>query len=179
MREAARSGKRFALTGGVAAGLGALLLVAALPEAWRAAAFCRAPAWLAAAFFGVPVSGAQLAFGSGRIVAVTRACDGSDFFALICGVLTWHALKQGVKLWRMPLFWCAAWGVTVLVNGMRVIVTVLTRGVAEWLLPERFLSAVHLVSGVMVFFPALMAVWWFCGRRDFGKDAGFACIGGR
>lgn len=175
MREAGRYGKGFSLKGGGAVWLCVLLLVSALPDAWSAAAFCRVPAWIAAAFFGVPVSGPLLAFGSGRVVAVTRACDGSDFFALICGVLTWYALKQNVKLWRLPLFWCAAWCVTVLVNGLRVIVTVWTRGIAEWLFPERFLSAVHLVSGVMVFFPALMAVWWFCVRRDLGKEASVAC----
>jgi len=83
-------------------------------------------------------------------------------------VLTWHALRQkGAAMLRLlPLGWCGAWAFTVLVNGMRVIVTVWTRVLVEHMLPERYYGAVHLVSGVLVFFPALLLLWWLCVRHD-------------
>ncbi len=49
-----------------------------------------------------------------------------------------------------------ALGATLLVNGMRIIVAVYTRLAAEPFIPARFLGAVHLFSGVLVFFPALL-----------------------
>ncbi len=144
-------------------------LAAALPDTWYNALFCRAPAWLAAAYFHAGLDGTALTLGSGRVVAVTRACGGSDFFALACAVLTWHAARQKVAA-RLPLGWFCAWAFTLLVNGMRLIVTVWTRALAEPWLPERFCGAVHLVSGVLVFFPALVLLWWVCLRHDSSCD---------
>jgi hypothetical protein len=48
---------------------------------------------------------------------------------------------------------------------MRVVLSFWTRLASEALLPERFDAAVHMVSGVMIFFPALLAVWWVCKTR--------------
>lgn len=144
-------------------------LVAALPDAWYAGLFCRVPAWLAAVYFHAGLDGAALTLGSGRAVAVTRACGGSDFFALVCAVLTWRAVRRNVAA-RLPLWWCGAWAYTLLVNGLRVIVTVWTRALAEPSLPERFYGAVHLVSGVLVFFPALLLLWWVCLRHDLNRE---------
>jgi exosortase/archaeosortase family protein len=148
-----------------------LLLVSALPDAVYSLLFCRAPAWIAAAFFHAGVTGATFALASGRVVEVTRECGGSDFFALVCAVLTWRTLRQKGALRGLPLLWFGAWAGTLLVNGMRLIVTVWTRAVAECLLPERYFGAVHLVSGVLVFFPALVLLWWVCIRHDLSGES--------
>lgn len=154
-----------AFLAGCAVFLGLTGLASALSDAAYAVFYCLVPAWVAAAFFHAGKDGATLILGSGRVVAVTCECGGSDFFALACAVLTWHAVRRKDAL-KLPLWWCGAWCFTMLVNGMRVIVTVWTRAVAECFLPERFFGAVHLVSGVLVFFPALLLLWWTCVRHD-------------
>jgi hypothetical protein len=58
-----------------------------------------------------------------------------------------------------------AWAFVNGVNSMRVVLSVWTRYVSEALLPERFDAAVHMVSGVMIFFPALLFVWWVCKTK--------------
>ena len=60
-----------------------------------------------------------------------------------------------------------AWAFVNVVNSMRVVLSVWTRLVSEALLPERFDAAVHMVSGVMIFFPALLCVWWLCKTRTY------------
>lgn len=157
-----------AVLAGCAVFAGALSLASVLPDTLVSTLFCRVPTGLAALFFNADIQGSSLVLGSGRVIAVTRDCGGTDFFALVCAVLTWHALRQkGAAMLRLlPLGWCGAWAFTVLVNGMRVIVTVWTRVLVEHMLPERYYGAVHLVSGVLVFFPALLLLWWLCVRHD-------------
>jgi hypothetical protein len=62
------------------------------------------------------------------------------------------------------LFPLAAWSVTMLVNAMRVIATVWTRTLGNAFLPERLEAATHLFSGVLIFFPSLLAVWLISKR---------------
>ena len=150
--------------------LAVLALASALPEAWYDAVFCRFPARLAAAYFHAGLDASSFVLGNGRVVAVTRECGGSGFFALICGVLTWHAVRRDVTS-LLPLGLLAAWCFTMAINAMRVVVTVWSRVFAENLLPERFFGAVHLVSGVLVFFPALVLLWLLCVRHDLSATS--------
>ncbi len=52
---------------------------------------------------------------------------------------------------------------------LRIIVTVYTRLAAEPFLPARFLGAVHLFSGVLVFFPALLVLVKY-GKLDGKRE---------
>jgi hypothetical protein len=70
-----------------------------------------------------------------------------------------HVIREACILLFM------AWAFVNGVNSMRVVLSFWTRLASEALLPERFDAAVHMVSGVMIFFPALLAVWWFCKTR--------------
>jgi exosortase/archaeosortase family protein len=58
-----------------------------------------------------------------------------------------------------------AWAFVNGVNSMRVVLSFWTRLASEAMLPERFDAAVHMVSGVMIFFPALLCVWWLCETK--------------
>jgi exosortase/archaeosortase family protein len=133
-----------------------------LPDGLYQRVFCRIPAALSAAYFGAECHGTSFRLRTGLEVSVTRACGGSDFFALLCGLglaAGWRARRrQPATGWlgRLLLHVLLALGATLLVNGMRIIVTVYTRLAAEPFLPARFLGAVHLFSGVLVFFPALL-----------------------
>jgi len=155
-----------AVFAGLAAFVVALACAASLPDNLYELLFCRIPAWLAAAFFRADLDGASLTLGTGRVVAVTRACGGSDFFALVCAVLSWHAVRRKDAV-ALLLAGCGAWVFTVLVNGLRITVTIWARAVAERFLPERTWGSVHLASGVLVFFPALMLLWWLCTRHGY------------
>ncbi|MDR2862851.1 MAG: archaeosortase/exosortase family protein [Puniceicoccales bacterium] len=134
------------------------LIVASLPDAVFSPIFCKIPAWIAASYFQAGLDGDTLVFTSGQMVSVTRACGGSDFFALLCAMLSWEAVPERMR--RLPALLAGAWAVTMFVNGMRVVTSVWTRWFAEAFLPERMDAATHLVSGVLVFFPSLLAVWW-------------------
>lgn len=148
-------------------------LFALLPDGLYQQIFCRMPAELAAAFFGAECHGTSFRLRTGLEVRVTRACGGSDFFALLCGLGLAAGLRarrrQPAENWkgRLLLHALLAWGATLLVNGMRIIVTVYTRLAAEPFIHARFLGAVHLFSGVLVFFPALLFLvkYWKLDRR--------------
>jgi len=73
------------------------------------------------------------------------------------------AILETIRKTFILLF--VAWAFVNGVNGLRVVLSYWTRMLSEALLPERFDAAVHMVSGVMIFFPALLAVWWFCKTR--------------
>ena len=164
------------------------ILIACLPASLFDLLFCRIPAWLASLYLGATCEGTTLALRSGRLLSVTPACGGSDFFILICSMIAWYATAPGGKGikgggtffsqrhrgHRAELSYCLiallpyfliAWAFVNGVNSMRVVLSVWTRLVSEALLPERFDAAVHMVSGVMIFFPALLCVWWLCKAR--------------
>ncbi|MEI6647856.1 MAG: hypothetical protein WCP12_17600 [bacterium] len=199
-------------------------LIACLPASVFDLIFCRMPAWLASLYLGSTCDGTALTLCSGRILTVTPACGGSDFFVLVCSMIAWYAMAPGglqlnggaTFLHRMTrttrisgsprrfalppssqlvapceagranrlgepqspnnkailetirdacIFLFMAWAFVNGVNSMRVVLSVWTRLASETLLPERFDAAVHMVSGVMIFFPALLCVWWLCKMR--------------
>jgi hypothetical protein len=159
---------RAALLGGAVV-LAMYALAAALPDAAYEAVFCKLPTRLAAMYFGTVADGASFALADGRVVAVTRACGGAGFFAMLCGLLACRAAAMGGVRWLLPSV-VAAWGYTVLVNGVRVVGAVWARALAEMLLPERAWAAAHLAVGVLVFFPALCIFWW--GLNGFPMPTG-------
>ncbi len=61
-------------------------IFALLPDGLYQRVFCRLPAELAAAYFGAECHGTSFRLRTGFEVSVTRACSGSDFFALLCGL---------------------------------------------------------------------------------------------
>lgn len=160
---------RAALLGGAAA-LAAYALAAVLPDAAYGAVFCTLPARFAAMYFGTVAEDVSFALADGRVIAVTRACGGSGFFAMLCGLLAYRVATVGGVRW-LPSAIVAAWIYTVLVNGVRVVGAVWARAFAEMLLPERAWAAAHLAVGVLVFFPALCLLWW--GVTGFSLPTGF------
>ncbi|MDR2862816.1 MAG: archaeosortase/exosortase family protein [Puniceicoccales bacterium] len=159
--------RKFVVSGGAV--VIAKLAIATLPDAAFAQIFCRVPAWIAAAYFQASLTGETLCLASGRMVSVTRACGGADFFAILCAMFAWQVVPGRIR-W-FPVLCAGAWVVTIFVNAMRVIAAVWIRAFTELLLPERMEAAVHLVSGVLVFFPALLAIWWLSCRAFPGKCA--------
>lgn len=207
------------------------ILIASLPASAFDLLFCRVPAWLASFYLGATCEGTTLALRSGRLLAVTPACGGSDFFILVCSMIVWYATAPGgaginarvtkEEYWNIGIveycntvrrhsregrasarpghadacpslshsklhhstippfhysihvickvffFLFVAWAFVNGVNSMRVVLSVWTRLASEALLPERFDAAIHMVSGVMTFFPALLCVWWLCKTKPY------------
>jgi hypothetical protein len=69
------------------------ILIACLPAPAFDLLFCRIPAWLASLYLGATCEGTTLALRSGRLLAVTHACGGSDFFILICSMIAWYVMR--------------------------------------------------------------------------------------
>ena len=160
---------RMAQIWGGVVGIAVFMLAAMLSDAAYGAVFCELPARFAAMYFGTVADGASFVLADGRVIAVTRACGGSGFFAMLCGLLAYRAAAMGGVRWLLPSV-VAAWGYTVLVNGVRVVGAVWARALAEMLLPERAWAAAHLAVGVLVFFPALCVFWW--GLTGFPMPTG-------
>ena len=150
------------------------ILIALLPSSLFDLVFCRIPAWLASLYLGATCEGTTLALRSGRLLAVTPACGGSDFFILVCSMIVWYATAPSLQsqvssfkfqIRRSFVLLCVALVFVNGVNSMRVVLSVWTRLASEALLPERFDAAVHMVCGVMIFLPALLCVWWLCKTK--------------
>ena len=150
------------------------ILIACLPDTVFDLLFCRIPAWLASLYLGATCDGTTLALRSGRLLEVTPACGGSDFFILVCSMIAWYATVPShqsqvssfkFQIGRSFVLLFVAWAFVNGVNSMRVVLSFWTRLASEAMLPERFDAAVHMVSGVMIFFPALLCVWWLCETK--------------
>jgi len=137
-------------------------LTQVLPEAWFVPLFCRLPALLASLYLNVTCEGTSLFLPDTVVFEVKRSCGGSDFFVIVCTMVTWYYLK-GERAWvrLLPLL-PALLLVTNLVNSLRVVALVWVYAVSEAFVPERFNAALHLSAGVMIFFPALLGLWWWC-----------------
>jgi len=142
--------------------VGLWMLTTNLPECWFNLFFCRLPAVLAALYLNVPQEASTLFVSDSVLFEVKRSCGGSDFFVIVCTMVTWYYLK-GERAWvRLLLLLPALLLVTNLVNSLRVVALVWVYAASEAFVPERFNAALHLSAGVMIFFPALLGLWWWC-----------------
>ena len=151
---------RAVATGLTAAGLGGLIL-----HGWPSIAievFARGTAWLAGLLSGAPVVRVEtgwLLAGAARPVVVTVACSATDFFLIVATLLGWQFVRQGKSVARaVPAALAAALLVAVGVNALRVVVVVQAH---RWLipaLPDAYGPYLHMLTGVAVFLPALIAL---------------------
>ena len=139
------------------------LILAALPDSVILASFCRVPAEVAAFYYGVPLETETLSFTArGVTLAVTRACAATDFFALVAAVLlSARILREGWG-WRQLALLPMAWGITVVVNSLRIVALVPVDAV----FPKAHAPVVHMLAGVAFFLPAFAGVWWYSFNRD-------------
>ncbi len=124
--------------------------------------FARAAAWLAGACAGSPVAtcadGWKFWF-HGLPMLVTTTCSATDYFLLLTALLGWQLARAGVSTLRGLTAACLlAVPVTITVNALRLI----TLAVAHrWLIPlapDTYEHFLHLLFGLAVFLPALVAI---------------------
>lgn len=146
-----------------AAGAGGLALK--LAPALESHVFIAGAARLASVISGVPAKagadGWWLAF-SGQPLLVTGACSATDFFQMTAALLGWHcALRTQRAAW-----WPAAGAValvaavplTLFINALRLIAVAHAHRWVIPRLPEAYGAFLHMLTGVAVFLPALIAL---------------------
>lgn len=140
------------------------LVLASLPDSLFKVLFCRLPALLAALYLNVPQEGTTLFLSATQTFEVTRACGGSDFFIIVSVMVTWYYLQSCRPLLGLVPLAIPVWLFVNGVNSLRIVTLVWVHAVRQAFIPVRFDAALHLVSGVLIFFPALLGVWWLCKR---------------
>ncbi len=144
--------------------LGLWFLTQMLPEGLFGILFCRFPTLLAALYLNVPHEATTLLLSESHVFEVKRACGGSDFFVIVTAMVTWYYLKRDRPLPGLLMLMVPLWLLVNLVNSMRIVTLVWVHALSAAVVPERFLGSLHLASGVLIFFPALLGVWWACKK---------------
>jgi len=143
---------------------GLWFLTHVLPEGVFDIFFCRVPTLLAALYLNVPHEGTLLLLNDSDVFEVKRACGGSDFFVIVTAMVTWYYLNRNRPLTGLLILLVPLWLLVNLVNSMRIVTLVWVHALSADVVPERFLGSLHLASGVLIFFPALLGVWWACKK---------------
>lgn len=142
----------------LALGKAILILAPAVPLE----VFARATARLAGVLVGAPVQ--RVAAGwmlpaAPESVVVSSACSGADFWLMLAMLGAWHAGQHGAARQRLVgLFGslAAAFPVAIGANACRVVAVMQAH---RWVIPrwpDAYGPFLHLLTGVLVFLPALI-----------------------
>jgi exosortase K len=110
----------------------------------------------------------DLGFVSGnRQIIIAPACAGMNFLIIaFCmaffSFAHWFRSGKGKALW-LCMSAAGAYGMTLLVNSLRITVSIYTYGTGiqyGWLTPER----IHRIQGVIIYFSFLLFFYWLFGR---------------
>ena len=144
----------------LAAACGGLLLVLFPPLELEL--FARGAAQLAGLLSGAPVlrsAEGWLLPSANLPVLVTSACSGADYFLIVAVLLGWHLSRRGRALPRAVLcgtvFACP---LAIAVNALRIATLAQMHRWFIPLLPVSYAPFLHMLTGVAVFLPALIAL---------------------
>ncbi len=124
--------------------------------------FARAAAELAGLLTGSPVipsdTGWQLPAASSPVL-VSAACSGADYFLIVAALAGWWLARQGRPPGlAAPLALAAALPLAVAVNALRIAALAQAHRWIIPLFPAAYAHYLHLLTGVAVFLPALIAI---------------------
>lgn len=150
-----------AVISAVAAAVTGALILRCVP-ALELSLFAAGAARLASFFTGTPVvriaEGWLLPHSAGS-VAVTAACSATDYYLMVVALITWQRTRHGQSaLPALLVGLVAALPLTLFVNALRVITVTAAHRWFIPLLPATYGAFLHLVTGVAVFLPALIAL---------------------
>ena len=124
--------------------------------------FAAGAAHLASLFTGTPVvriSEGWLLPHPSFPVAVTAACSATDYYLMVAALITWQRARHGQSLAPSLLVGLlAALPLTLFVNALRVVTVTAAHRWLIPLLPSSFDAFLHLVTGIAIFLPALIAL---------------------
>lgn len=157
---APRTELRSAFGAVLAAGAGGLLLLR-----WPAlelGLFARTAARIAGLLCGSPVlrvaEGWQLPAAPSPVL-VSAACSGTDYFLIVAALLGWRFARGRCAPWRpAALALAAALPLAIGVNALRIAALAQVHRWVIPLWPNSYANFFHLLTGVAVFLPALIAL---------------------
>jgi len=146
---------------GAGVAMAAWLLLKVAPQL-EIEAFARVAASLAGLLSGrgvMRIADGWLLPGAGRPVVVTAACSATGYFLILCALLGWRLSQRKRRIAvalgaAIPM----AFALAVLVNSLRVVALVQAH---RWVIPrfpESYGALLHMLAGVAVFLPALIAL---------------------
>ena len=149
-----------ATAGGIAV-VGVLLLLQAFPDL-ELAFLAQGAARLAGIFTGSPVFRTEHGWAlpaTSVPVVVTSACSATGFLVLVAALVAGQLARRGRSVGAAVLAgWVAAPPVAVFVNALRLVTVVQVHRWVGSYLPENYDAFTHLLAGVAVFLPALVAL---------------------
>lgn len=124
--------------------------------------FARGTACIASLFTGAPALETEhgwLLPLAHQPVLVSTACSGTSFFIITCALLCWHSAPRiRTAALVLPLAVVAALAVTLCINSLRIICLLQAHRWLIPLLPASYSAFAHMLVGVAVFLPALIAL---------------------
>lgn len=127
-----------------------------LPEAVVSWAFMRPAARLAAFYLGAELDLSTLTIASGGVeLAVVRACSATNFCSMAFALLAVFLPVRPLAC-RLVVSLAAAWGGTIVVNSVRLVLLVF----ADRFFPSSQIPAVHMSIGIVVFLTVFSALWY-------------------
>ena len=125
--------------------------------------FCAPAAHVAGLLSGAPclkVGDDYRLIGSDLDLTIIPACGAMDYFCLMAGFLsllmTWRGFRIRAQLLVLP----AAWGVTILINSLRLTACWQADRLAQAFLPHSLWGAVHMGVGIVTFLAGMTGVFW-------------------
>jgi exosortase/archaeosortase family protein len=141
--------------------MGGALLLKLIPSL-ELALFAGGSARLASLFTGAPLLRVEEGWAlatTGMPVVVTAACSATGYFLMVAALLGWQFARRGMSLGGavvsgliigLPL--------SIAVNSLRIVAVMQAHRWAIPLLPEAYGSFLHMLTGVAIFLPALIAL---------------------
>ena len=99
-----------------------------------------------------------------QAINVTSKCSAFGFFCLLYALLVINLMKVSPQKRKIDYFVLAlplAYGITIFVNGCRVVCAYYVHRVGKLFLPENFQGALHLGVGIALFLSTLIAITFF------------------
>jgi exosortase/archaeosortase family protein len=148
----------------VAAGAAALIgaLVLRLLPALELSLFAAGAAHLAGLFTGTPavrIAEGWLLPHPAFPTAVTAACSATDYYLMVVALITWQRARHGQSpAPALIVGLLAALPLTLFVNALRIVSVTAAHRWLFPMLPSAYDAFLHLLTGVAIFLPALLAL---------------------
>lgn len=126
------------------------------------ALFARGAATLASLFTGAPVLQAEQGWLlplQGQPILVSQACSGTTFFTIVSAILAWHLAQRTKSLPKAAsLSLLLSLPIATFINALRIVCLAQAHRWAIPLLPDTYAAFAHMLVGVAVFLPSLIAL---------------------
>ena len=139
----------------------AFILVNCFPAA-ELQIFAQGAARIASLFTGAPLVEADVGWLlplSHRTILISEACSGATFFIITGALLCWHISRRtGHHIASIAIAFSSALALAIFINALRIICLVQAHRWLIPLLPENYAAFAHMLVGIAVFLPALIAL---------------------